>query len=243
MTPVVGEGISVNERVLLIDDDTELCAMLQDYLGRHGWRVTAKHSGEAGLNSALDGSYGIVLLDVMLPDLDGFEVLRRLRKQSLVNVLLLTARGEDIDRIVGLELGADDYLPKPFNPRELVARMRAIARRGPQTDTSAPAKAAAGFTIDSARRTISFGEQPLDLTDVEFLLFSMLLQRPHDIVSREELTERVLDRPFRAMDRSVDMHISRLRRKLEVLSDFHGSIRGIRNSGYLFSPGKEEEDK
>lgn len=240
MTPVAAEGATSNE-ILLIDDDTELCAMLQDYLGRHGWRVTAKHSGEAGLNSALEGFYGIVLLDVMLPDLDGFEVLRRLRKQSLVNVLLLTARGEDVDRIVGLELGADDYLPKPFNPRELVARMRAIARRGPQIDTGVPAKAVAGFTIDATRRIISYADQPLDLTDVEFMLFGMLLQRPYDVVSREELTERVLDRPFRALDRSVDMHISRLRRKLEALSDFRGSIRGIRNSGYMFNPGGEED--
>ena len=235
------EGATNNERVLLIDDDTELCAMLQDYLGRHGWRVTARHSGTTGLNSALEGLYGIVLLDVMLPDLDGFEVLRRLRKQSAVNVLLLTARGDDVDRIVGLELGADDYLPKPFNPRELVARMRAIARRGPQIDPGVPSKTVAGFAIDATRRTISFAGQTLDLTDVEFLLLSMLLQRPYEVVSREELTERVLERPFRPLDRSIDMHVSRVRRKLEALRDFQGSIRGIRNSGYMFTDSKEED--
>jgi two-component system response regulator CpxR len=237
----IEEGTNSNERVLLIDDDTELCAMLQDYLGRHGWKTTAKHSGEAGLTSAIEGSYAIVLLDVMLPDLDGFEVLRRLRKESAVNVLLLTARGDDVDRIVGLELGADDYLPKPFNPRELVARMRAIARRGLHAENAAPSRTVAGFTVDLTRRTISFADQALDLTDVEFLLFSMLLQQPYQIVSREDLTERVLDRPFRPLDRSVDMHISRLRRKLESLDGFRGSIRGIRNLGYMFAATREED--
>ena len=165
--------------------------MLQDYLGRHGWAVTPKHSGEAGLKAALEGGYRIVLLDVMLPDLDGFEVLRRLRRQSTINVLLLTARGDDVDRIVGLELGADDYLPKPFNPRELVARMRAIARRGSQPEQKPHTGRTdlEGFTIDAARRSIWFREQLLDLTDVEFLLLSKLLEKPYEIVSREQLTE------------------------------------------------------
>jgi two-component system response regulator CpxR len=230
-----------NESVLLIDDDTELCSMLRDYLSRHGWNVIAKHSGEAGLKTALEGAYEIVLLDVMLPDLDGFEVLRRLRRQSSVNVLLLTARGDDVDRIVGLELGADDYLPKPFNPRELVARMRAISRRGSQIDRSAAARTVAGFTVDASRRRILYGDQPLDLTDIEFLLFSKLLRKPYEIVSREELTEQVLDRPFRPLDRSVDMHVSRLRRKLESLKNFRGGIRAIRNSGYMFAASMEED--
>jgi two-component system response regulator CpxR len=229
------------ESVLLIDDDTELCSMLQDYLGRHGWTVTAKHSGEAGLQAALEGQCKVVLLDVMLPDLDGFEVLRRLRQRSTVNVLLLTARGDDVDRIVGLELGADDYLPKPFNPRELLARMRAIARRSSQVDSKSPVAGTtvAGLTIDAARRTITFGEQALDLTDLEFLLLGKLLERPFEIVSREELTKEILERPFRPLDRSIDMHVSRLRRKLDALRDFHGSIRAIRNSGYMFSLSPE----
>jgi two-component system response regulator CpxR len=237
MEMAVGE-----ESVLLVDDDTELCLMLQDYLGRHGWSVTAKHSGEAGLKSALDRQFKIVLLDVMLPDLDGFEVLRRLRQRSTVNVLLLTARGDDVDRIVGLELGADDYLPKPFNPRELVARMRAIIRRsssGADNAAAAPRTSIAGLTIDEARRSISFGNQVLDLTDVEFLLLGRLLAKPYEIVSREELTEEVLERPFRPLDRSIDMHVSRLRRKLEGLRNFHGTIRGVRNSGYMFSATSE----
>jgi two-component system response regulator CpxR len=227
--------------VLLVDDDVELCSMLKDYLGRHGWSVTARHSGGSGLASALDGDHKIVLLDVMLPDLDGFEVLRRLRRQSAVHVLLLTARGEDVDRIVGLELGADDYLPKPFNPRELVARMRAIARRA-QPSEAAPASASSrrvvvgDFTIEAGLRQISFRKERLDLTDVEFLVLRILLERQYEIVSREELVEQVLERPFRPLDRSIDMHISRLRRKLEALPGFSGGIRAIRNSGYLFSP-------
>lgn len=230
------------ESALLIDDDVELCAMLQDYLGRHGWMVKARHSGEAGLTAALEGGYKIVLLDVMLPDLDGFEVLRRLRRQSAINVLLLTARGDDVDRIVGLELGADDYLPKPFNPRELVARMRAIARRGAQPETKGALKRAmvAGFTIDHNARSIAFGSQRLDLSYIEFLLLGRLLEQPYEIVSREELVEQILERPFRPLDRSIDMHISRLRKKLEALEDFHGGIRAIRNSGYMFSPVEEE---
>lgn len=232
------------ESVLIIDDDTELCTMLQEYLGHHGWAVTAKHSGESGLKAALEGEYRIVLLDVMLPDLDGFEVLRRLRRQSTINVLLLTARGDDVDRIVGLELGADDYLPKPFNPRELVARMRAITRRTAQADEKAPTKRETipGFTIDSSRRRILFAEQPLDLTDVEFLLLAKLLNKPYEVVTREELTEEVLERPFRPLDRSIDMHVSRLRRKLEAVHDFHGSIRGIRNSGYMISAMPDSGD-
>jgi DNA-binding response OmpR family regulator len=236
------DGAVREESALLIDDDTELCSMLHDYLGRHGWAITASHSGQSGLKAALEGQYKIVLLNVMLPDLDGFEVLRQLRQRSAVNVLLLTARGDDVDRIVGLELGADDYLPKPFNPRELVARMRAIARRVPQLDQKAPPDRTlvGGFAIDTTRRSISFGDQALDLTDVEFLLLGKLLEKPYEIVSREELTEQVLERPFRPLDRSIDMHVSRLRRKLEALRDFRGSIRAIRNSGYMFSAMPED---
>lgn len=228
---------------LLIDDDVELCSMLKDYLGRHGWSVTARHSGDSGLKTALEEQYKVVLLDVMLPDLDGFEVLRRLRQQSSVNVLLLTARGEDVDRIVGLELGADDYLPKPFNPRELVARMRAITRRGQGGENNFPSKRSVigKFAVDGNMRSISFGEQRLELTDIEFLLLTKLLEKQFEIVSREDLVEQVLERPFRPLDRSIDMHISRLRKKLEGLEHFNGGIRAIRNSGYLFSPVAETD--
>src|SRR5450432_1535325 len=165
------------EPILLIDDDVELCSMLGDYLGRHGYQVTTAHNGKPGLGKALGGNYSIALLDVMLPGLDGFEVLRRLRAAgSPMNVLLLTARGEDVDRIVGLEIGADDYLPKPFNPRELLARIRAILRRsGHAVPSQAPSTnneylEVMGLELDASARTARCSGAPLDLTDVEFTL-------------------------------------------------------------------------
>src|ERR1700744_5943435 len=173
------------EPILLIDDDVELCSMLRDYLGRHGYQVTVVHDGKSGLAKALGGPYVITLLDVMLPGLDGFEVLRRLRTAaSPMNVLLLTARGEDIDRIVGLEIGADDYLPKPFNPRELLARVRAILRRSAQAK---PAKSSikhlsvGGIELDTGARTVTSNGIELDLTNVEFELLGTLMQAPGQI--------------------------------------------------------------
>ncbi|MFT4113248.1 response regulator transcription factor [Silvibacterium sp.] len=227
------------EHVLLIDDDVELCRMLQDYLSRHGWEVSMAHRGSSGLAAALEMRHGLIVLDVMLPDFDGFELLRRLRREADVYVLLLTARGEEIDRIVGLELGADDYLPKPFNPRELLARMRAIVRRGTRTGNNGePSResqpAIAGFTVDHAVRSVRFGEQPLELTDLEFDLLHQFLTHPGEVLNREQLVERVLERPFRPLDRSLDMLVSRLRRKLETLPGFSGGIKAVRSNGYLF---------
>ena len=228
------------ESVLLIDDDVELCFMLKEYLGRHGWSVSTRHSGETGLQAALEDHYAIVLLDVMLPDLDGFEVLGRLRQRSKINVVLLTARGDDVDRIVGLEMGADDYLAKPFNPRELVARMRAVVRRSSSREHGMSKRmSVAGFTIDSNGRNILFGNQRLELTDIEYLLLGKLLENPYQVISREELVEQILERPFRPLDRSIDMHLSRLRRKLESLEGFAGGIKTVRNSGYMFLPTQE----
>jgi DNA-binding response OmpR family regulator len=227
------------EPVLLIDDDIELCSMLEDYLTRHGFAVTAEHHGELGLHRALTGEYAIVLLDVMLPGLDGFEVLRRLRTSSQVSVLLLTARGEDIDRIVGLEIGADDYLPKPFNPRELLARIRAILRR---SAANRPAQATGrsgikhlsvgGIELDTGARTVSCMGVELDLTNVEFELLGALMDAPGQILSREHLTELVLDRRFNPFDRSLDMHVSRLRRKLDDAAQLGDQIKTIRSVGY-----------
>src|SRR6202042_62679 len=170
------------EPILLIDDDVELCSMLTDYLGRHGYQVTAAHHGKTGLEMALGGGYAMLLLDVMLPGLDGFEVLRRLRAAaSPMNVLLLTARGEDIDRIVGLEIGADDYLPKPFNPRELLARIRAILRRSASNrtlkasvDAGIKHLSVAGIELDSGARTASCNGVGMELTNVEFELLGAL---------------------------------------------------------------------
>src|SRR5271165_6699853 len=175
------------ESILLIDDDVELCSMLSDYLGRHDYQVTAAHDGKTGLAKALGGSYSIMLLDVMLPGLDGFEVLRRLRAAaSPMNVLLLTARGEDVDRIVGLEIGADDYLPKPFNPRELLARIRAILRRSAASKPSRSGikhLSVAGIELDSGARTAICNGVEMDLTNVEFELLGALMQSPGHILT------------------------------------------------------------
>jgi DNA-binding response OmpR family regulator len=223
------------ESVLMVDDDIELCSMLVDYLARHGFAVTTEHNGEHGLRRALTGEYAIVLLDVMLPGLDGFEVLRRLRTSSQVSVLLLTARGEDIDRIVGLEIGADDYLPKPFNPRELLARIRAILRRSAANAPVRPAikhLSVAGIELDSGARTVVCDGVELDLTNVEFELLGALMEAPGQILTREHLTECVLDRQFNPFDRSLDMHVSRLRRKLDDAANLGDQIKTIRSVGY-----------
>jgi len=227
------------EQVLMIDDDIELCSMLEDYLVRHGFAVTAEHNGELGLHRALTGEFSMILLDVMLPGLDGFEVLRRLRTSSQVSVLLLTARGEDIDRIVGLEIGADDYLPKPFNPRELLARIRAILRRTAANRTARGGNltgikhlSVGGIELDSGARTASCNGVELDLTNVEFELLGALMGAPGQILTREHLTELVLDRRFNPFDRSLDMHVSRLRRKLDDAAKLGDQIKTIRSVGY-----------
>ncbi len=233
------------ETALLIDDDVALCEMLQEYLGKHGWNVRTAHSGTSGIQEAQQSPVDLIVLDVMLPDLDGYEVLRRLQPTVRSGVLMLTARGEEIDRIVGLEMGADDYLAKPFNPRELLARMRAIARRSSRSEGTARTGerfAVAGFNVDPASRAISFRSVPIDLTDLEFTLLQLFLKRPFQVIGREEICEQVFERPFRPTDRSPDMLVSRLRRKLEALEGFCGSIKAVRSSGYLFAPEGQRED-
>src|ERR1700677_4660769 len=224
------------EPILLIDDDVELCSMLSDYLGRHGYQVTLAHDGKTGLGKALGGSYSITLLDVMLPGLDGFEVLRRLRAAaSTMSVLLLTARGDDVDRIVGLEIGADDYLPKPFNPRELLARIRAILRRSGNVEAPATAGdllVVTGLELDTAGRVARCNGILLDLTDIEFGLLQTLMRSAGEVVAREQLTETVLGRKFHPFDRSLDMHVSRLRHKLDLADNFGDQVKTIRGVGY-----------
>jgi two-component system response regulator CpxR len=225
------------EKILLIDDDVELCGMLEDYLGRHDYEITLVHRGDTGLEKALTGDYSLVLLDVMLPGLDGFEVLRRLRATSSISVMLLTARGEDVDRIVGLEIGADDYLPKPFNPRELLARVRAIGRRTgkqvaapmPTTRHSLPS---VGLELDTAARTARCANIELSLTDVEFDLLKTLMRFAGEVVEREQLASIVLERKFNPFDRSLDMHVSRLRNKLEKAASLGHLVKTIRGRGY-----------
>ena len=220
--------------ILLIDDDVELCSMLTEYLGRYGFHVTAMHRGDTGLKAALEKPFALVLLDVMLPGLDGFEVLRRIRAASSVSVLLLTARGEDVDRIVGLEIGADDYLSKPFNPRELLARARAILRRsvGSAVMQEEPLLRAAGLELNRAARTVFQNGEKIELTDVEFGLLEALMRSPGKVVTREEISESVLGRKFHPFDRSLDMHLSRLRRKLGENSAPAEQVKTIRGVGY-----------
>ncbi len=220
--------------ILLIDDDVELCSMLTEYLGRYEFRVSAVHRGDTGLKAALEKPFALVLLDVMLPGLDGFEVLRRIRAASAVSVLLLTARGEDVDRIVGLEIGADDYLSKPFNPRELLARVRAVLRRSatPAVKQDATLLRADGLELNRAARSVSQNGNKIDLTDVEFALLEALMRSPGKVVTREEISESVLGRKFHPFDRSLDMHLSRLRRKLSEKGAPEEQVKTIRGVGY-----------
>lgn len=208
--------------------------MLTEYMGKYGFHVTAVHRGDTGLKAALEKPFALVLLDVMLPGLDGFEVLRRIRATSAVSVLLLTARGEDVDRIVGLEIGADDYLSKPFNPRELLARVRAILRRsaGTQVVQEQTLLRADGLELNLAARTVLRNGKKIELTDVEFALLEALMRSPGKVVSREDISENVLGRKFHPFDRALDMHVSRLRRKLGENSEADEQVKTIRGVGY-----------
>jgi two-component system response regulator CpxR len=228
-------------RILIIDDDLALTNLLSEYLTSAGFTVHAVHTGEDGLNRALNDSYSLVVLDLMLPGMDGLELLRRLRPQSRVPVLMLTARGEDVDRIVGLEVGADDYLPKPFNPRELVARIRAILRRS-QTDEGAPARTritVGDVEMDTGSRTVHRNSQDVELTSIEFTILEALLRAAGQVVTREHIAEVVLGRKFFAYDRSVDMHVSKLRRKLGNHPDGNERIKTIRGAGYIYTLPEE----
>jgi DNA-binding response OmpR family regulator len=219
--------------VLLIDDDVELCSMLTEYLGKNGFRVKSAHRGDAGLAEAQQDRWIMILLDVMLPGMDGFEVLRRIRAMSSVNVLLLTARGTDMDRITGLETGADDYLPKPFNPRELLARMRAILRRNTGApSTESDAVRVQDLELDPAARLVLYRGRKVELTDVEFGLLEVLMRSPGKVVNRDDLSEKVLGRRFDPYDRSLDMHVSRLRRKLTQDGASEDQVKTIRGIGY-----------
>lgn len=234
--------------LLIIDDDMELCTLLQDYLGPEGFVVEVVHDGEQGARQAVEKDYDLVVLDVMLPGLNGFDVLRRIRQKSRLPVLMLTARGDDIDRIVGLELGADDYLPKPFNPRELVARIRAIQRRSePQTaDENAvsrePRLIIGDLELDCGAREVLRNRQPVELTSVEFTLLEILLRQAGQVIEREELVRKALGRRLSPYDRSIDVHVSSLRKKLGHKVGSNERIKTIRGVGYLYTLPGERSD-
>ena len=221
-------------KVLLIDDDIELCTLHKEYLEVENFQVAVAFDGEGGLEALAQSTPDIVVLDVMMPGIDGIETLRRIRQTSGVPVLMLTARGDDVDRIVGLELGADDYVTKPCTPRELLARLRAILRRtspAPRTDDKRPLEIGA-LRVVPAQRQANWRGNPLDLTSSEFNLLEQLALHVGNIVSKEELSERALGRKLTRYDRSIDVHISHLRNKLGDLPDGRSPIQTVRGVGY-----------
>ena len=228
--------------ILVIDDDAELCKLVSRFLSSEGFRVETVRTSGQGVERALSGGHELIVLDVMLPGIDGFEVLRRIRAESRTPVLMLTARGDDLDRILGLEIGADDYLPKPFNPRELAARIRAILRRAKASSfmqSDATPIIVGDLELNAGSRLVRLGAVALSLTTVEFDLLEKLLESAGRIVSREELVREVLGREFSPFDRSIDTHVCNLRKKLGSYSDGTERIKGVRGVGYLFAPPNE----
>jgi two-component system, OmpR family, response regulator CpxR len=233
------------DRILVIDDDMELCGLVGEYLEAEGFQVKSVHDGETGLQCALGENHVLVVLDVMLPGINGFEVLRRIRNRSRIPVLLLTARGEDVDRIVGLEIGADDYLPKPFNPRELVARIHAILRRTRSSEAPPPHQPGeilqvGDVELDPATRSVRLAGRPVDLTSVEFNLLQVLLSEAGRVVTRERLADAVLSRKFTPFDRSIDMHVSKVRKKLGDTDGGTEHIKTVRGVGYIFARPRDK---
>jgi two-component system response regulator CpxR len=219
--------------LLLIDDDAELCGMMQEFFAENGHRVTAVHNGREGLARALEGQYDLVILDVMLPQINGFTLLHQIRRQSAVPVIMLTARTHRSDRIEGLDKGADDYLVKPFDPDELLSRIRAVLRRIASTHRLNDTVSRFGeIRIDVNKREVWKGKRLVDLTAMEFDIFDLLARSAGRIVSRDEITEGLFERKATPADRSLDVHISRLRKKLE---SGHTLIRTIRGVGYVFT--------
>jgi len=235
-------------RILLVDDDVKLCRLIAEYLEPRGFETTSVHTGPEGLKEALGGEYEAVILDCMLPGMDGFEVLRRLRRESTVPVLMLTALGDESDRIVGLELGADDYLPKTFSTRELLARLRAVTRRSAITAAllEKSGHASAGeivvndLRLDTAGRVATLGGRELSLTAIEFDLLSCLARAAGRVLSRDQLLDEISGRNYEVFDRSIDVHVSALRRKLGDDPKTPRFIRTVRSAGYMLMRSPEE---
>ena len=224
-------------RILIIDDDTELCTLVARFLRGEGFEVDRAADGAQGIGLALSGSYALIMLDVMMPDRSGFDVLRRIRASSRTPVLMLTARGDTDDRVLGLELGADDYLPKPYDPSELAARIRAILRRSEPPSVSAVSAPLAVDDIEltASTRAVTRDGKPIELTAVEFDLLEVLMKVAGTVVRREDLVRRVLGREFSPYDRSIDTHVCNLRRKVGRMKDGTDRIKGIRGTGYLYA--------
>jgi DNA-binding response OmpR family regulator len=226
-------------RILVVDDDLELCELLTEYLQPEGFDVDAVYDGLAGVDRALSGDYSLLILDVMLPGIRGFEALRQIRAKSGMPIIMLTARDEDIDRILGLEIGADDYLAKPFNPRELAARIQAVLRRSVATTReiarAGPQRIILGdVELDEGARVVRRQNREVDLTSIEFDLLAFFMRNPVKVLEREEIVKQILGRESAPDDRSIDVHISNLRKKLGRAADGSDRIRAIRGVGYIF---------
>ncbi len=227
-----------SEHVLVIDDDVELCNLVSRFLVREGFQIDSVNGGAQGIERALSGDYALVVLDVMMPEMSGFDVLRRIRAESPLPVLMLTARGDALDRVLGLEMGADDYLPKPFSPPELAARIRAILRRAkpgtPQSSINTTITIGE-IELDSGARVVRHGHQLINLTTVEFDLLEALMRGAGQVLNREKLTRDILGREFSPFDRSIDTHVCNLRKKIGPLPDGSDRIKGVRGIGYLYA--------
>jgi two-component system phosphate regulon response regulator OmpR len=230
----------MTDRILMIEDDRHLASMVSEYLGANGFEVTVAARADRGLSLLAAGGFRAVLLDVMLPDLDGFEVCRRIRAREDTPVLMLTARGDDTDRIVGLELGADDYLPKPFNPRELLARLKAILRRRTAGTEARPVLRFGRLEIDREARRVRLDGRERPLTGHQFDLLLALAESAGRVLSREALMERVRGDGLEAFDRSIDVHVSRIRAAIEDDPRHPRRILTVRGSGYVFARAQDE---
>jgi len=236
---------SISGGILVIDDDAELCKLVARFLSAEGFRVETVRTSTQGVERARSGEHELIVLDVMLPGMDGFEILRRLRAESRTPVLMLTARGDDLDRILGLEIGADDYLPKPFNPRELAARIRAILRRANASVSvvnSAPV-IVADLELNPSSRIARIRGEVLNLTTIEFDLLDKFMKSVGRVIGREELVKEVLGREFSPFDRSIDTHVCNLRKKVGPYSDGTERIKNVRGVGYLFAPLDEAKSE
>jgi two-component system response regulator CpxR len=233
-------------KILIVDDDKKLCRLVADYLEPMGYDFDAAHNGQRGLEMLFEGDYAAVILDVMMPQMDGFEVLKRLRRESDIPAIMLTARGEETDRIVGLEMGADDYLPKTFSSRELLARLRAVTRRYEKSKRHTAWQNDEGILdygdlqIDPNARTVRLGSQHLNLTPLEYDLLICLARSVGRVLSRDQLLDAVAGRDYEVFDRSVDVHISSLRRKLGENPRNPKYIHTVRSAGYMFKAPEQE---
>ena len=236
---ITSNNLKTKTKLLIIDDDRKLCQLLREYLEPMGYQLTCAYTGSEGLEKALNENFHAVITDVMLPDMDGFEVLKKLRRESDLPVLMLTSRGDETDRIVGLEIGADDYLPKTFSTRELLARLRAVIRRSFKTERKETLAIKEAFVIgdlqiEQASRTALLNNIPVELTPIEFDLLACLAHNAGRVLSRDQLLNAVADRTYEAYDRSIDMHISSLRHKLCDNPKKPRFIKTVRTAGYMF---------